>query len=153
MCLSSKSSLKCRQLGFYYLANFYRLVAGDFMDIMYRAPWIRVPLVIVLFYVSILFFYTWKKQRVSARILYTHFYWNIYSILLTYFLYFRQTLQAWLVRKIGGGQPSAGPGSVQSQDIQRVEMSALPTEPGLQPAQLYSDGVSAYDGDDLPLSF
>ena len=24
---------------------------------------------------------------------------------------------------------------------------------GLQPAQLYSDGVSAYDGDDLPLSF
>ena len=42
---------------------------------------------------------------------------------------------------------------MQSQDIQRVEMSALPTEPGLQPAQLYSDGVSAYDGDDLPLSF
>ena len=33
-----KSSLKCRQLGFYYLANFYRLVAGDVMDIMYRAP-------------------------------------------------------------------------------------------------------------------
>ena len=46
------------KLGFYYLANFYRLVAGDVMDIMYRAPWIRVPLVIVLFYVSILFFYT-----------------------------------------------------------------------------------------------
>ena len=71
----------------------------------------------------------------------------------TYFLFFRQTLQAWLVTKIGGGQPSAVPVriSVQSQDIQWVEMSALPTEPSLQPAQLYSYGVSAYDGDDLPL--
>ena len=49
------------------------------------------------------------------------------------------------------GKALGGPGSVQSQDIQRVEMSALPTEPSLQPAQLYSDGVSAYDGDDLPL--
>ena len=41
-----------------------------------------------------------------------------------------------------------GPGSVLSEDIQWVEMSVLPTEPSLQPAQLYSDGV---DGDDLPL--
>ena len=40
-----------------------------------------------------------------------------------------------------------------SEDIQWVEMSALPTEPSLQPAQLYSDGVSAYDGDDLPSMF
>ena len=81
MCLSSKSSLKCRQLGFYYLANFYRLVAGDFMDIMYRAPWIRVPLVIVLFYVSILFFYT-MKETTSKR---TN---SLHSFLLKYLLYY-----------------------------------------------------------------
>ena len=41
---------------------------------------------------------------------------SLHSFLLKYilyttniFLYFRQTLQAWLVRKIGGGQPSAVP--------------------------------------------
>ena len=44
-----------------------------------------------------------------------------------------------MARNEDWGWPArGGPGSVQSQDIQRVEMSALPTEPSLQPAQLYS---------------
>ena len=39
-----------------------------------------------------------------------HFWWYAYGINNeTYFLFFRQTLQAWLVTKIGGGQPSAVP--------------------------------------------
>ena len=58
VCLSSKSSLKCRHLSFYYIINFYRLVAGVVMDITYRATWVRVPLVIVLIYVNVLFLYT-----------------------------------------------------------------------------------------------
>ena len=53
VCLSSKSSLKCRHLCFYYIINFYRLVAGVGMDITYRATWVRVPLVIDLRYRSI----------------------------------------------------------------------------------------------------
>ena len=39
-----------------------------------------------------------------------HFWWYAYGINNEkYFLFFRQTLQAWLVTKIGGGQPSAVP--------------------------------------------
>ena len=37
-----------------------------------------------------------------------HFWWYGFNNE-TYFLFFRQTLQAWLVTKIGGGQPSAVP--------------------------------------------
>ena len=85
---------------------------------------------------------------------------SLHSFLLKYILYTTnifsifQANTSGVARKEDWGWPAlGGPGSVQSQDIQRVELSALPTEPGLQPAQLYSDGVSAYDGDDLPLSF
>ena len=41
--------------------------------------------------------------------------------------------------------------TVPSEDIQWLEMSAFPTESSLQPAHLYSYGVSAYDGDEVPL--
>ena len=85
---------------------------------------------------------------------------SLHSFLLKYILYTTnifsifQANTSGVARKEDWGWPAlGGPGSVQSQDIQRVEMSALPTEPSLQPAQLYSDAVSAYDGDDLPLSF
>ena len=85
---------------------------------------------------------------------------SLHSFLLKYILYTTdifsifQANTSGVARKEDWGWPAlGGPGSVQSQDIQRVEMSALPTEPSLQPAQLYSDGVTAYDGDDLPLSF
>ena len=83
---------------------------------------------------------------------------SFHSFLLKYILYTTNIFSIFqantsdVARKENWGWPAlGGPGSVQSQDIQRVEMSALPTEPSLQPAQLYSDGVSAYDGDDLPL--
>ena len=83
---------------------------------------------------------------------------SLHSFLLKYILYTTnifsifQANTSGVARKEDWGWPAlGGPGSVQSQDIQRVEMSALPTEPSLQPAQLYSDGVSAYDGDDLVL--
>ena len=38
-----------------------------------------------------------------------------------------------------------------SEDIQWLEMSEFPTQSSLQPAQLYSYGRGAYDGDEVPL--
>ena len=65
----------------------------------------------------------------------------------TYFSIFQANTSG-VARNEDWGWPAlGGPGSVLSEDIQWVEMS----EPSLQPAQLYSDRVSAYDGDDLPL--
>ena len=69
----------------------------------------------------------------------------------TYFSIFQANTSG-VARNEDWGWPAlGGPGSVLSEDIQWVEMFALPTEPSLQPAPLYSDGISAYDGDDLPL--
>ena len=61
---------------------------------------------------------------------------SLHSFLLKYLLYTTnifsifQANTSGLARKEDWGWPAlGGPGSVQSQDIQRVEMSALPTEP------------------------
>ena len=71
-----------------------------------------------------------------------HFFW--YGINNeTYFSIFQANTSG-VARNEDWGWPAlGGPGSVLSEDIQWVEMYALPTEPSSQPAKLYSDGVSA----------
>ena len=104
--------------------------------LIYTAPDICVfGAVIVLRFHSI---FLYMKETTSKR---TN---SLHSFLLKYILYTTnifsifQANTSGVARKEDWGWPAlGGPGSVQSQDIQRVEMSALPTEPSLQPAQLY----------------
>ena len=99
------------------------------MDIMYRAPWDSSPSCdrIVLRFDSI---FLYMKETTSKR---TNF---LHSFLLKYLLYTTnifsifQANTSGVARKEDWGWPALrGPGSVQSQDIQRVKCLRFPLSP------------------------
>ena len=76
--LSSKPSLKCRHLCFYYIINFYRLVAGGVIDITHigRRGFESLLWSCDLRYCSIFSIHE-RNNEYAVQILSTHFYWNI----------------------------------------------------------------------------